>query len=41
MLNMDDSILETDFLTVDGQRECYQTLKPWRREASRLNLWIF
>lgn len=27
MLNMDDSILETDFLTVDGQRECYQTLE--------------
>lgn len=27
MMNMNDSMLETDFLTVDGQKECYQTLE--------------
>lgn len=31
MMNMNGSILETDFLTVDGQKECYQTLQALDR----------
>lgn len=27
MLNVEDNLLETEYLTVDGQKECYQTLE--------------